>query len=204
MVGIGGHVGGQVGARRKRGWVRIVLGILGILFVAVPMLVAALVIVIGVGRWESLDPEAQGRVPGQVTFDAEDGTTYVVALGTGIINETGGGRSFNTDVARDVRCTIRHPDDSEDTIRGDRQTSAVTRSGQYASVGQFEGRGGTTVLDCFATSTDVFGEERDLPMIVHGSNQTLQYVGYGLLIGSAVVVLGCAGLIVFGARGRAV
>lgn len=195
MVGYGG---------RKRGWVRIVLGILGILFVAVPMLIAALVIVIGVAGWESLDPEAQGRVPGQVSLDTEEGTTYVVALGTGIVNETGGGTSFNTDVARDVRCAIRHPDGDEDSIRGDRQTSSTTRAGDYATVGRFEGRGGETEVDCEATSKDVFGEERDLPMIVHESNQTLQYVGWGLLIGSVVVFLGCAGLIVLGIRGKLV
>lgn len=183
---------------------RIVLGVLSILFLAVPMLVAALVIIVGIGKWESLDPEAQGRVPGQVTLDADEGATYVVALGTGIINETGGGRAFNTDVARDVRCTIRHPDGSEDSIRGDRQVSSVTRAGQYATIGKFEGEGGATELDCIATSTDVFGEERDLPMIVHESNQTLQYVGYGLLVGSVLVVLAGVGLIVWGARGKVV
>lgn len=196
MVGVGGP--------RKRSWVRIVLGVLGILFLAVPMLVAALVIIVGVGKWESLDPDAQGRVPGRVTLDADEGSTYVVALGTGIVNETGGGRAFNTDVARDVRCTIRHPDGSEDSIRGDRQGSSVTRAGQYATVGKFEGEGGSTELECFATSKDVFGEERDLPMIVHESNQTLQYVGYGLLVGSVVVVLAGVGLIVWGARGKVV
>lgn len=195
MVGYGG---------RKRGWVRIVLGILGILFVAVPMLIAALVIVIGVGRWESLDPEAQGRVPGQVSLDTEEGTTYVVALGTGIVNETGGGASFNTDVARDVRCTIQHPGGGEDAIRGDRQTSSTTHAGDYATVGRFEGRGGETDVVCEATSKDVFGEERDLPMIVHESNQTLQYVGWGLLFGSVVVFLGCVGLIILGVRGKKV
>ena len=195
MVGYGG---------RKRGWVRIVLGILGILFVAVPMFIAALVFVIGVAGWESLDPEALGGVPGHVSLDAEEGTTYVVALGTGIVNETGGSTSFNTDVARDVRCTIRHPDGAEDSIRGDRQTSSVKRAGDYATVGRFEGRGGETEVDCEATSKDVFGEERDLPMIVHESNQTLQYVGWGLLIGSVVVFLGCVGLIALGVRGKKV
>lgn len=192
----------MVGGRRKRGWVRIILGILGVVFVAVPMLLAALVILIGVARWESFDPDAQGRVPGRVTLDADSGTTYVVALGTGIKNETGGGRSFHTDVAHDVRCTIHHPDGSEDSIRGDRQKNAVSRTGEYASVGQFEGKGGTTDLDCVVTSKDIFGEERDVPMIVHESNQTLQYVGYGLLIGSVVLTLGCVGLIVLGVRGK--
>gem|GEM_PF-6477655 len=195
MVGHGG---------RKRGWVKIVLGILGILFVAVPMLIASLVIVIGVAGWEALDPEAQGRVPGQVSLDTEDGATYVVALGTGLVNETGGGKAFNTDVARDVRCTIHHPDGGEDKIRGDRQTSSTTSAGDYATVGRFEGRGGETEVDCEATSKDVFGEERDLPMIVHESNQTLQYVGWGLLIGSIVVALGCVGLVVLGIRGKKV
>jgi len=192
------------GGRRKRGWARIILGVLGIFFLAAPMLIASLVIIVGIGKWESLNPDAQGRVPGQVTVDTDEGSTYVVALGTGIINETGGGSSFNTDVALDVRCTILHPDGSEDSIRGDRQTSSVTRAGQYATVGKFKGKGGSTELDCYATSTDVFGDERDLPMIVHESNQTLQYVGYGLLLGSVVVTLASVGLIVWGVRGKVV
>lgn len=195
MVGTGG---------RKRGWVRVVLGILGIVFVAVPLLVGGLVIVVGVGRWETFDPEAQGRVPGSVTLDAEKGSRYVVALGTGFENETGGGRHFNTDFAVDIRCTITHPDGSEDSIRGDRQTTSVTRAGDYASIGRFEGRGGETTVDCISTSKDVFGEERDLPMIVHQTNQTLQYVGYGLIVGSVAVALAFVGLIVWGARGRRV
>ncbi|WP_183094821.1 hypothetical protein [Nocardioides stalactiti] len=195
MVGYGG---------RKRGWGRIIGGVLGIVLLAVPMLIGALVILVGVARWESFDPEAQGRVPGVLTLDADEGTTYVVALGTGIKNETGGGRSFNTSFAVDIRCTIRHPDGTEDTIRGDRQTSSVERAGDYASIGRFEGAGGTTEVDCTSTSKDVFGDELDLPAIVHATNATLQWVAWGLLLGSVAVVLGGVGLIVWGVRGKVV
>ncbi len=204
MVQIGYGGTGGYATRGKRRWGRVVLGIAGIVLLAVPMLVAALVILIGVARWESFDPEAQGRAPGQVELETEEGTTYVVALGTGFKNETGGGRAFNTDYANDIRCTITHPDGSEDEIRGDRQGAAVERAGQYASIGAFDGQDGRTEVDCVATTEDVFGEELDLPMIVHETNRTLQYVGWGLLLGSIAVTLGCVLLIVTGARRRAV
>ncbi len=197
--GFGSHA-----PKRKRSWGRIVLGVVGILFLAVPLLVAALVILIGVARWETFDPEAQGRAPGQVEVDTEEGTKYVVALGTGIKNETGGGRAFNTSFANDIRCTITHPDGTTDEIRGDRQVSKVERAGQYASIGAFDGQDGRTEVDCIATAEDVFGEELDLPMIVHSTNRTLHWVGWGLLGGSVLVIGGCALVIVTGARGRVV
>lgn len=197
--GFGSHA-----PKGKRSWGRIILGVVGILFLAVPLLVAALVILVGVARWETFDPEAQGRAPGQVELDTEEGTKYVVALGTGIKNETGGGRAFNTSYAVDIRCTIIHPDGSEDEIRGDRQGSSVEIAGEYASIGAFDGKGDRTEVDCIATTDDVFGEELDLPLIVHETNRTLQWVGWGLLGGSVLVILGCVLMIVTGARGRVV
>lgn len=194
-----GHV---VAPARRRGWVKIVVAVLGTILVAVPLLVGGFVVTIAVSRVGSISPDAQGRVPGDLSFDADDGRTYAVALGTGIVNETGGGRAFHTAVAHDIRCTITHPDGDTDEIRGDRQASSV-ETGNYASVGEFEGRGGETMVDCTSTSNDVFGDERDLPMIVHGINTTLRYVGYGLIAGGVVVLLGCLGLLFWGIRGRA-
>jgi len=191
-------------AARKRSWGRVVLGVLGILLVAVPMLIGSLVILVGVSHVETWDPEVQGIVPGTLELDAAEETTYVVALGTGFRNETGTGFKFNTSWALDIRCTITHPDGAREEIRGDRQTSGVTKAGRYASIGRFEGRGGATTVDCLATEDDVFGEEPELPGIVHETDATLQWVGLGLLIGAFAVALGCAGLIVWGVRGRRV
>jgi len=205
----GGHPAAPYGpgspppaAPRKRAWGRVVLGVLGILVVAVPMLVAALVILVGVSRVETLDPEAQGAIPGTLELDADEGTTYVVALGSGFVREIGG--NFNTSWALDIRCTITHPDGTQDEIRGDRQTSSVTKAGTYASIGRFEGRGGATDVDCVATDTTVFGEEPELPGIVHETNATLQWVGIGLAVGACAVALACTGLIVWGVRGKKV
>lgn len=185
---------------RKRRWGRIVTGSLALLLLALPLLVGGLVVAIASSAWNAGNPEAQGRVPGTMTLDAEDGRKYVVALGSGIVNETGRRRGFNETVALDIRCTITHADGTQDKIRGDRQGSSVSRH-NYATVGTFRGRGGEASVACTSTSKDLFGDERDLPMIVHDINATWRWVWIGLLIAGGVVGLLAGALLATGIRG---
>ncbi len=188
---------------RKRRWGRVLAGSLGLVLVALPLLVGGLVVAIASSAWNAGDPEASGRVPGSMSLDAEDGRKYVVALGNGLFNEPGRRRGFNETVATDIRCTITHADGSIDTVRGDRQGSSVSRH-NYATVGTFHGKGGETVVDCTSTSKDLFGDERDLPMIVHDINGTWRLVWVGLLVAGSLVGLLAGGLLAWGIRGSPV
>lgn len=188
---------------RKRRWGRILAGSLGLLLFALPLLVGGLVVAIASSAWNASDPEAQGRVPGTMSLDAEDGRKYVVALGNGRVNEQGRRRGFNETIASDIRCTITHADGTTDKVRGDRQGTSVSRH-NYATVGTFRGRGGETVVDCTSTSKDVFGDERDLPMIVHDINGTWRVVWIALLVAGTVVGLLAGGLLAWGIRGSPV
>ncbi|WP_182377919.1 hypothetical protein [Nocardioides sp. WS12] len=188
---------------RKRRWGRVLVGSLGLLLLALPLLAGGLVVAIASSAWNAGDPEGEGRVPGSMSLDAEDGRKYVVALGNGLFNEPGRRRGFNETVATDIRCTITHPDGSTDKVRGDRQGSSVSRH-NYATVGTFQGKGGETSVDCTSTSKDLFGEERDLPMIVHDINGTWRWVWIGLLIAGAVVGLLSGALLASGIRGSPV
>lgn len=187
--------------RGRRRWGRIVVGILLIVFVSVPALVVGLVLVVGNQVAATLDPEAEGRVPGQVTFDA--GTErYVVALGSRPTSGTRSERRVFTDEAAQVRCTVTHPDGEESELRGDRQGTSV-QGADYETVGEFTGRGGATTVACaFTDEADLFGTTNDAPLIVHDKREELLYGGIALIGVAVVVALLATGLVVWGARRR--
>ncbi|HMJ76617.1 MAG TPA: hypothetical protein VK507_11630, partial [Iamia sp.] len=102
--------------RGRRRWGRIIFGILGIVFVALPLLAVGIVLLVGSTVAGQLDPEAEGRVPGEVTLDAGD-ERYVVALGSSPGNGTRSERRVFADEANQVRCTVTHPDGSTSELR---------------------------------------------------------------------------------------
>lgn len=187
----------SAGPRRRR-WGRIIAGVLA-LGLAVLLLIGGFVVLIGSTQWDAATPQAEGNLPGSVTLDAEADETYVVALGAAWDAPR---RSFNTDFALDVRCTITHPDGDDEEIRGDRQGSAVTRGGRYATIGTFDGRGGEATVACASTGKNVFGEEVDLPFLVHDRNGTLRVIWIVLFVAAAVVGVVGGLLLASGIRGR--
>jgi hypothetical protein len=187
----------------RRRWGRIIVGILGIVFLAVPLLIVGVVLLIGTTIAGQIDPEAEGRVPGEVTFDAGD-ERYVVALGSRPGSGTRSERRVFTGESAQVRCTVTHPDGSTSDLRGDRQATSVETTGNYETIGEFTGKGGETTVECvFTSETDALGTVNDAPLIVHDKNEELQYVGFGLIAASVVVIAVSVLLIVTGARRRA-
>lgn len=192
----------QGAPRGRRRWGRIIVGFLLILFVALPMLAVGILLVIGNQAAATLDPEAVGRVPGEVSFDAGR-ERYVIALGSGL--GSGGTRSERRVFAgesSEVDCTVTHPDGTTSEVRGNRQVASVSTS-DYETVGEFTGKGGSTTVECrFRDETDLLGTTNDAPLIVHDKREELLYGGIGFVIGSIVVILASAGLIAWGGRRR--
>lgn len=131
-------------------WRRVFGGIGVIVFLAVPCLIAAVVVAVGGNYVLRSDPVAAGRAPGTLTFDAAR-QRYTIALAA----ETDGiffdGLTRTERRARfrvrpgeesEARCAVTHPDGSRTDIRGDRQGSATTVGSVYATVGKFTGKGG--------------------------------------------------------------
>jgi hypothetical protein len=93
--------------------------------------------------------------------------------------------------ASQARCTIAHPGGATSRVRGDRQTVSETVGTTYATVGEFDGRSGTTQVDCrFDPPKDLLGTVTEAPLMVHEANSSLRYVTWGLFLG----VFGFAGL----------
>jgi len=176
------------------------VGILGIIFVALPLLAVGVVLLVGSTVAGQLDPEAEGRVPGEVTLDAGE-ERYVVALGSSPGTGTRSERRVFADEANQVRCTVTHPDGSTSELRGDRQGTSIETTGNYQTIGEFDGQGGDTTVACaFTSETDALGSVNDAPLIVHNKDEQLQYAGFGLIGASVVVILGSVALILWGAR----
>ena len=69
-------------------------------------------------------------------------------------------------------------------MRGDRQTVGETVGTSYATVGEFDGQGGTTTVDCrFDPPEDLLGTPTETPLMVHEHNATLRYLTFGLFVG---------------------
>ena len=165
--------------------IRIVLGIVGIL-------VSAGVVFLGAGFLSvestigALDPAVRAPIPGTVRFDAED-RDYTIAFNS---------RQPEA-LVRDARCTVTHPDESVTRIRGDRQK--VSLRGE--TIGEFEGRGGSTKVDCTFVERDL--ENVGSRIVITPQREWIRIAGF-VLIGAGVVgILISAALVMFGARGRA-
>ena len=191
-------------------WSRVIAGILVIVFVAVPCLIGAIVTAVAGNIIQRQNAIADGRAPGKLSFNA-DSKRYVIALSAkpdSILDgrsRTERRRRFRVreSDASETRCTIAHPNGTTSQVRGDRQTVSETVGNVYATVGEFDGQGGPTTVDCrFDPPQDLLGTPTDAPLMVHAANSTLRYVTWGLFIGGfAVAGLGTL-LILWGTAWR--
>jgi hypothetical protein len=193
-------------------WLRVLGGIAVILFLAVPSLLAAIVFSVAGNYHLRSNAVSEGRAPGRLSFDAKR-ERYVIALsakpdGTLFdgLSRTERRRKYRVrdSDANEARCVITHPDGATERVRGDRQTVSETVGTVYATVGEFDGRGGATTVDCrFDPPKDLLGTPTETPLMVHEANGLLRYGTWGLFIGG--FVLGGAGtlLILWGTVWRA-
>jgi hypothetical protein len=173
-------------------WLRILAGIGVIVFVALPCLLGAIVLAIGGNYQLRSNAVTEGRAPGQLRFDAER-ERYVIALsakpdgtlfdGLSRTERRAKYRVHDSD-ANEARCTITHPDESTESVRGDRQNVRESVGNVYITVGEFDGRGGATKVDCrFDPPKDLLGTPTETPLMVHKANSTLRYLTWGLFVG---------------------
>ena len=172
-------------------WSRIIGGIAAILLLAVPCLIGAIVASVAGNVMLRNDAVATGRAPGTLSFDA-DRKRYVIALSAkpdGFfdgLSRTERRRRFRVreSDASEARCTIAHPGGSTSRVRGDRQTVSETVGTVYATVGEFDGRGGPTRIACrFDPPKDLLGTVTETPLMVHEANTPLRYATWGLFLG---------------------
>ncbi len=172
-------------------WSRIIGGIAVILLLAVPCLVGAIVATVAGTYLLRNDAVATGRAPGTLSFDA-DKTRYVIALSAkpeGFfdgLSRTERRRRFRVreSDASEARCTIAHPGGASSSVRGDRQTVSETVGTTYATVGEFDGKGGPTRIACrFDPPKDLLGTTTETPLMVHEANSPLRYATWGLFLG---------------------
>ena len=162
-----------------------------ILFLAVPCLLGAIVAGFAGTAMLRNDAVATGRAPGTLSFEA-DRKRYVIALSAkpdGIfdgLTRTERRRKFRVrdSDASEARCTIAHPGGSKSRVRGDRQTVSETVGNVYATVGEFDGKGGATRVSCrFDPPKDLLGTTTETPLMVHELNSSLRYGTWGLFLG---------------------
>ena len=176
-------------------WLRILGGIGVIVFVAIPCLLAAIVLAVAGNYQLRSSAITEGRAPGRLSFDAER-ERYVIALSAKPdgnifdgLSRTERRRKYRvreSDVS-EARCTITHPNESTESVRGDRQTVSETVGNVYATVGEFDGKGGRTTVECrFDPPKDLLGTPTETPLMVHEHNATLRYLSWGLFIGGFV------------------
>ena len=172
-------------------WSRIIGGIAAILLLAVPCLIGAIVASVAGNVMLRNDAVATGRAPGTLSFDA-DRKRYVIALSAkpdGFfdgLSRTERRRRFRVreSDASEARCTIAHPGGSTSRVRGDRQTVSETVGTVYATVGEFDGRGGPTRIACrFDPPKDLLGTVTETPLMDHEANTPLRYATWGLFLG---------------------
>jgi hypothetical protein len=174
---------------------RIFGGIGVILFVAIPCLLGAIVFSIAGNYQLRSNAITEGRAPGQLTFDAKR-KRYVIALSAKPdgnifdgLSRTERRRKYRvreSDVS-EARCTITHPNESTQSVRGDRQVVSETVGNVYATVGEFDGKGGRTEVECrFDPPKDLLGTPTETPLMVHEHNSALRYLTWGLFIGGFV------------------
>lgn len=176
-------------------WLRVLGGVAVIGFLALPCLLVGVVLLASSSFLARTDPVAEGRSPGRVTFDAGR-ERYVIALGAkpdGIfdgLTRTERRQKFlvREGDANESRCTVTHPDGTTSEIRGDRQAFSETFSNVYATIGEFDGKGGETTVECrFDPSEDMLGTPTEAPLMVHSARTGLRYLSWGLVIGSLVL-----------------
>lgn len=201
--------------RGRTRWGRVIAGVAVIVFLALPCLLAAVAVMVGGHFYQRSNAVGAGRAPGTLTFDAAR-ERYTIALGSELDGGLGGlfeglsrterrqrFRVYEGEPSK-ARCSIAHPDGSTSRVRGDRQVASTTVGAGYATVGEFEGKGGSTTVECrFDPADDLLGNPTETPLIVHAAG-SLRYVGWGLFAGAFVLAGAGVLLILWGTvwRGR--
>ncbi len=162
-----------------------------IVFLAIPCLAAAIAVTVGGTYFERKGAEVEGRAPGAVAFDADDGR-YVVALSAkpgglfDLMTRTERRRRFRVreSDASQARCRVTQPDGSVKDLRGDRQRSSEIVGTSYASVGRFDGQRGRTTVTCrFEPARDLLGTVTETPLMIHARSTTLDVARIGSFLG---------------------
>ena len=185
-------------------WGRILAGVAVIVFLALPCLFAAIALIAGGNLYQRSNAVSTGRAPGTLTFEAGS-ERYVIALSA---KPEGFGGLFEGTTrterrqrfrvregeASEARCSIRHPDGSTSRVRGDRQVASEVVGTSYATVGEFDGKGGRTTVACrFDPPKDLLGTVTETPLMVHEADSLLRWAGWGLFVG--VFLLAGAGIL---------
>lgn len=122
-----------------------------------------------------LDSEVEGRVPGTLSFDAEE-RRYVVSL-----------QFASESLAHDTRCDVRRANESVVKVRGDVQAVSVN-AGRRHSVGEFDAVEGSTEVECRFVER---GEAASARVHVSKVREGFRWFAYtGLGVGVLLVLLG--------------
>ena len=180
-----------VAGRGRIRWMRVIAGICVIVFLGLPCLGGAIVVSIAGNYHLRNSAVSDGRAPGTLRFQARD-VRYTVALSAkpdGFfdgLSRTERRRKFRVrdSDANQARCAVRHPDGSTTRLRGDRQTFSETFGTSYATVGEFDGKPGTTTVQCrFDPPEDLLGTPTETPLMVHETDASLRFLQIGLFLG---------------------
>jgi F0F1-type ATP synthase membrane subunit c/vacuolar-type H+-ATPase subunit K len=165
--------------KRRRRWGLIIAGIV-VGVVALGAVVGGGVLTYAGAVASEVDPEAEGRTPGVVTFEADAGTYEISVVGS----RRGEGSST---MASSTTCAVALSDGTRVTVDG-RVQAASTTVGRIASVGSFEATAGPTTVACEAAGMDVrfiVDDRSDSERL----GMLLLFVGLGLCLVSAAVIL---------------
>ena len=165
-------------AQGKRRWGLVIIGILVAVLGLGALVVGAFAGFVEQTR-SALDPEAEGRVPGSLSFDADD-TKYVVS-----VQSERFGASAST--AANVVCTVTLANGSTIDLDGGRQAIAE-ESGNIATVGSFDGVAGRTTIAC--TSPD------EIRFFVDDESDVKRLSIVGMIVGAIVLAIGAALILV--------
>lgn len=197
---------GSGSSRRRRGWIRIGLGVL----LLVGGIGAAIFgIVQATTEYDRIDEDAVAR--GTVRDTARPDALRFVSPGPGRRDYTvylrTGGLGLDSDdedlTVRDTACVATMPDGVETRFRGARQDIAVTL-GSAASVGHFSSQPGTVRVVC-AYSSGSRGSRRvrpdAVPFVVTTGRPTLIGGGVLTIVGGVTVALLGGFVLAWGLRG---
>jgi hypothetical protein len=166
-------------AQGKRRWGLIIAGIIVAAIGLITLVVGAVAGFVEQTR-SALDPEAEGRAPGSLTFDADD-DTYIVSVQ---------GERFGADatIVANVVCTVTLANGS--TIELDGGSQGISEeSGNIATVGNFDAVEGPTVIACNSPS--------DIRFFVDDESAVKELGTVGIIVGAVLLSIGAA-LILFG------
>ncbi|MCY7298566.1 MAG: hypothetical protein LH616_05075 [Ilumatobacteraceae bacterium] len=175
----GTQFGAQQPTQGKRRWGIVIIGIVVATIGLITLVVGALAGFVEQTR-SALDPEAEGRAPGSLTFDAK-AETYIVS----VQSERFGPSARSV---ANVDCTVTLANGS--TVELDGGTQAIAEeSGNIATVGSFDAVKGQTMIACNAPD--------DIRFFVDDESDVKRLGMIGVFVGVALLAIGAA-LILFG------